>query len=71
MAAVVVEHPLLRDGEAQEAVDLARRINVAVHSLDLDPRGIKEGESVLRGEGLEDLRLRVHGDIAGLRTWTG
>ena len=42
VSAIVVEHPLLREGEASEAVELARRMGVAVHSLVLDPRHIEE-----------------------------
>jgi len=42
VAAIVVQHPLLGGGEVPEAVDLGRRIGVAVHSIDLDPRHIKE-----------------------------
>ena len=48
--AVVVEHPLLKDGEAAEAVHLARRMGVRVHTLDLDPSHIEEvaGNTPLR-----------------------
>lgn len=42
VSAVVVDHPLLSDGEAEEAVKLARRLGARVHSLDLDPRGIEQ-----------------------------
>jgi uncharacterized protein len=41
-SAVVVDHPLLKEGEAQEAVELAGRLGSTVHSLALDPRQIKE-----------------------------
>jgi len=42
VAAIIVQHPLLSEREVPEAVDLGRRIGVAVHSIDLDPRHIKE-----------------------------
>jgi uncharacterized protein len=50
VSAIVVEHPLLREGEASEAVDQARRMGVTVHSLVLDPRHIEEvaGNTPLR-----------------------
>ncbi len=41
VSAIVVEHPLLRDGEASEAVELARRMGATVHNLALDPRHIE------------------------------
>lgn len=42
VSAVVVNHPLMRDGEAAEALDLARRLGATAQSIDLDPREIKE-----------------------------
>ncbi len=43
---------------------LATRFPYDQPITDADLERVKEGESVLRGEGLVDLRLRVHGDIA-------
>jgi len=42
VSAVVVEHPLLREGEADEAVAMARGMGARVHTLDLDPGHIEE-----------------------------
>ncbi|MDF1524810.1 MAG: ATP-dependent sacrificial sulfur transferase LarE [bacterium] len=43
---------------------LATRFPYDQPITDRDIEMVKEGESILRGEGLADLRLRVHGDIA-------
>lgn len=51
VSAVTVQHPFLREGEAPEAVTLARRIGVVtVHSLELDPRHLEDvsGNTPLR-----------------------
>jgi len=71
VSAVVVEHPLLREGEAPEAVDLARRMGVTVHSLDLDPRHIEEvaGNTPLRCYHCKKFifsHLREHADQSGI-----
>jgi len=43
VSAVFVQHPLLREGEASEAIALARGMGVkTTHRLDLDPRHIQE-----------------------------
>lgn len=69
--AVVVQHPMLREGEAQEAVDLARRMGVTVHSLELDPRHIKEvaGNTPSRCYHCKKFifsHLREHADQSGI-----
>ncbi len=71
VSAIVVEHPLLRDGEASEAVELARRMGVTVHSLDLDPRHIEEvaGNTLLRCYYCKKFifsHLREHADHSGI-----
>lgn len=40
--AIVAQHPFLHEGEASEAVELARRMGARVHSVELDPRHIEE-----------------------------
>ncbi len=42
VSAVVVDHPMLRNGEAQEALDLARGLGVAARCVDLDPTRLEE-----------------------------
>ncbi len=69
--AVVVDHPLLRDGEAREAVEIARGMGVAVTSLNLDPRQIREvGENTpLRCYHCKTFifsHLREHADRKGI-----
>lgn len=69
--AVVVQHPLLREGEAAEAVDLARRMGVRVHCLELDPRHIEDvaGNTPLRCYHCKKYifsHLRDHADQSGI-----
>jgi uncharacterized protein len=71
VSAIVVEHPLLREEEAPEAVDLARRLGVPVHSLKLDPRQIEEvaGNTPLRCYHCKMFifsHLREHADQSGI-----
>ena len=71
VSAVVVEHPMMRKGEASEAMDLARRMGANVHRLDLDPRHIKEvsGNTPLRCYHCKRFiftRLREHADQSGI-----
>ena len=71
VVAVVVEHPLLRDGEAAEAVELARSMGASVHSLDLDPRHIEDvaGNTPLRCYHCKKYifsHLREHADQSGI-----
>jgi uncharacterized protein len=40
--AIVVDHPFLKEGEALDAVNLARRMGANVHSVELDPSHIGE-----------------------------
>jgi uncharacterized protein len=42
VTAVVVNHPLLADGEADEAAALARQLGANVRTFELDPRVVKE-----------------------------
>lgn len=39
--AVVVDHPLLKNGEARDAVDMAERMGATVSCLSLDPRQVE------------------------------
>lgn len=69
--AVVVDHPLLSDGEAREAVDLARGLGATVNSFELDPRQIEEvaGNTPLRCYHCKKFifsRLREHADQNGV-----
>lgn len=71
VSAVVVDHPLLSDGEAAEAVGLARRMGARVESLELDPRHIEQvaGNTSLRCYYCKKFifsRLRKHADQQGI-----
>jgi uncharacterized protein len=71
VSAIVVEHPMLQDGEAVEAVELARKMGVTVHSLALDPRHIEEvaGNTPLRCYYCKKFifsHLREHADHSGI-----